>query len=183
MAYRPQKAGACIVKSFALIMLFLVCALSGFSIARLYVRRTEELRQLRGALSFLETEITYGTTPLHEALRQIGEREAGPVGLFFSRVAERLCKKDGTSAFDCWQNVLFRMKTELSLLERDRHIMLRLGQKLGLSDKGDQLHHLRLAQANLEIEEAQAMKEQEKYEKMCRSLGVLVGALLVILLY
>ena len=151
--------------------------------ARRYVRRTEELRQLRGALSFLETEITYGATPLHQACRHIGERETGPVGRFFNLVSEHLCKADGTSAFDCWKQELFEMKNELAIRERDRLILHRLGQKLGLSDKSDQVHHLRLAQANLETEEIHANKEQEKYEKMYRTLGVLAGALLVILMY
>lgn len=171
------------MKLLGAVLLFFVCTMTGFWKARQYVRRSQELRQLRGSLSALETEIAYGTTPLHLACGQIGEREAGPVGRFFTRVSEQLCQSDGLSAFECWKHALIEMKPELSLREQDRKILIRLGHKLGLSDKQDQMHHLRLAQKTLETEEAHAAREQEKYEKMYRSLGVLAGALLVILMY
>lgn len=180
---RLSKKGACDVKLLGAVLLFFVCAMLGFWKAGQYVKRSEELRQLRGSLSALETEITYGATPLHRACQQIGERESGAVGRFFTRVSERLYKSDGRSAFECWQQTLTEMKSELSLKEQDRTILTRLGSKLGLSDKRDQLHHLRLAQTTLEVEEAHAIKERDKYEKMYRNLGVLAGALLVILMY
>ena len=57
--------------------------------ARHYARRTEELRQLRGALSLLETEIAYGATPLYLACRHIGEQETGAGrALFLPRIPE-----------------------------------------------------------------------------------------------
>lgn len=171
------------MKLLGAVTVFFVCSWAGFWRARLYARRTEELRQLRGALSFLETEIHYGETPLYLACRRIAERETGPVSRFFSLVSDKLSRADGTSAYECWQYALLAVGSELALSERDRQILFRLGQKLGLSDKTDQIHHLRLAQTHLETEEAQAMKEQETYEKMYRSLGVLTGALLVILMY
>lgn len=171
------------MKLLGAVMIFLACAMTGFWMARHYARRTEELRQLRGALSLLETEIAYGATPLYLACRHIGEQETGPVGRFFSLVSQNLTQSDGHSALECWQRALSEVKGELAIRERDRRILHRLGHKLGLSDKPDQIHHLRLAQVNLETEEAHAIKEQETYEKMFRSLGVLTGALLVILMY
>lgn len=171
------------MKFLGAVLLFSVCTFFGFWKSRLFVRRSEELRQLRGSLSALETEITYGATPLYLACKHIGERESGPVGRFFNRVANRLSQSDGLSAFECWQQALTDTKPELAILEQDRKILIRLGSKIGLSDKQDQIHHLRLAQTTLETEESHAIKEQEKYEKMYRSLGVLAGVLLVILMY
>lgn len=171
------------MKLLGAITLFFVCAALGFYIANWYARRAKELRQLRGALSVLETEISYGHTPLDQALTYVGSRETGPVGRFFTRCGELLRKKGGASAFDCWQKALAEVKSELALREEDRKILVRLGKKLGLSDREDQLHHLRLAQTTLETEEAHALIEKEKYEKLFRNLGVLTGALLVILMY
>lgn len=171
------------MKLLGAVLLFFVCTMMGFWKARQYVKRSEELRQLRGSLSALETEITYGATPLHLACQQIGEREPGAVGRFFTHFAKQLSQSEGRATFECWQQALFDMKSELSLREQDRTILIRLGNKLGLSDKRDQLHHLRLAQTTLEAEEAHAIRERDKYEKMYRNLGVLAGALLVILMY
>lgn len=170
------------MKLLGAVMLFFVCAKIGFHLANFFVRRPRELRQMRGALSILETEISFGATPLQQACQLVGSRESGPVGRFFIRVSEHLQRADGTSAFDCWQAALGEGKAELAMREQDRQILLRLGKKLGLSDTDDQIHHLRLAQITLETEESRAEIERGKYERLCRSMGVLIGALLVILM-
>jgi stage III sporulation protein AB len=61
-------------------------------------------------------------------------------------------------------------------------VTLRLGSILGMSDKDDQLKHLRLAAVQLKAEEDAARDDQAKYEKMSRSLGLLLAALVVILM-
>jgi stage III sporulation protein AB len=64
----------------------------------------------------------------------------------------------------------------------EREVMIDFGKTLGLSDRQDQLQHLRMAVANLKVEEDHARDEQVRYEKMCKTLGFLAGALLVILM-
>jgi stage III sporulation protein AB len=53
---------------------------------------------------------------------------------------------------------------------------------LGSSERADQLKHVRLAMHQLQAEEAAARDEQMRFEKMCRSLGALGAALVVIVL-
>jgi stage III sporulation protein AB len=65
----------------------------------------------------------------------------------------------------------------------EQEVMLQLGHVLGLSDRSDQVKHLRLAVSQLQAEEVDAREEQRKYEKMWKSLGVLIGGLIVILMY
>jgi stage III sporulation protein AB len=64
----------------------------------------------------------------------------------------------------------------------EREVMIDFGKTLGLSDRQDQLQHLKMAIANLKVEENHARDEQVRYEKMCKTLGFLAGALLVILM-
>jgi stage III sporulation protein AB len=64
----------------------------------------------------------------------------------------------------------------------ERDALARLGATLGGSGREDQLKHVRLAALQLQAEEAAARDEQQRYEKMCRSLGVLGAALVVIVL-
>ncbi len=61
--------------------------------------------------------------------------------------------------------------------------MQQLGAKLGLTDRDDQVKHLRLAVNQLRGEEELAKDEQQRYERMWKSLGLLMGALVVILMY
>lgn len=71
----------------------------------------------------------------------------------------------------------------MSLKEPEREILIDFGKTLGVSNREDQLTHLARVRTNLEVEENQARDEQLRYEKMCRSLGILGGALIVILIY
>ena len=62
-------------------------------------------------------------------------------------------------------------------------MIIDFGKTLGIFDREDQLAHLARTQTHLEVEEGRAREEQERYEKMCKSLGILGGALIVILIY
>ena len=61
--------------------------------------------------------------------------------------------------------------------------MLELSGVLGTSDRQDQIKHIALAVGQLKHEEAAARDDQVKYEKMSKSLGLLIGALIVILIF
>lgn len=51
-----------------------------------------------------------------------------------------------------------------------------------MSDREDQLKHLKLAQQQLLAEESGARDDQARYEKLSRALGILLAALVVILI-
>jgi stage III sporulation protein AB len=65
----------------------------------------------------------------------------------------------------------------------EKEIFLDICKNLGQSDRQTQIQHLTLAKQNLEIEEQKARAEQQQYEKMYKTLGVLAGVLVIILLY
>jgi stage III sporulation protein AB len=66
--------------------------------------------------------------------------------------------------------------------ENEKAVMLRLGSSLGISDKEDQIKNLQLAMLQLKAEEDAARDDQGRYEKMWKSLGVLIAVLVVILM-
>jgi stage III sporulation protein AB len=156
--------------------------LIGFAQAARYAARPRQIRELLHALKRLETEIAYGQTPLPEALGRIGAAVAVPLRDIFVRAASLLRDERGTTAEACWREAVETGWPDTALREAEKEAMLRLGTSLGASDRADQLKHVRLAMAQLEAEEAAAREEQRKYEKMCRSLGMLGAALVVILM-
>lgn len=64
----------------------------------------------------------------------------------------------------------------------EKEAIRQLSFSLGTSDREEQNKHITLAIQQLNHEEASARNDQIKYEKMSRSLGLLVGALIVILI-
>lgn len=164
---------------------FIILASSwiGFEIARSYRERPQQIRQLRSALSLLETEIGYGVRPLAAACKQIALRTQGFVSTLFARCEENLNRMDGASTYQCFKQAIDHEWKNTAMKEPEKRILLDLSATLGISDRENQLHHLAMAKTNLEIEEKKARDEQMQYEKMFKTIGVLAGTLIVLLIY
>lgn len=156
--------------------------LIGFLQAARYADRPKQIRQLAGALQRLETEIVFGQTPLPDALQHTASNAGQPVARLFQAAADELSAGEGRSFRECWDQAMRRTWPTTSMRTPELTVTLRLGSILGMSDKDDQLKHLRLAAVQLKAEEDAARDDQAKYEKMSRSLGLLLAALVVILM-
>lgn len=170
------------LKMIGAVLILLSTTLTGFRIARRYAERPRQIRQLRQALSLLETDIAYGSRTLVEAFRVIGKREREPIASLFSSCVRYLETLDGASTYQCWKKAVEETWPRTVMGAPEREVMIDFGKTLGLSDRQDQLQHLKMAIANLNVEENHAREEQVRYEKMCKTLGFLAGALLVILM-
>ncbi|MBP1989051.1 stage III sporulation protein SpoIIIAB [Paenibacillus eucommiae] len=158
-------------------------AMLGFVQALHYARRPKQIRQMIGALQRMETEIIYALTPLPEAFATLGRQTAEPLSTLFKATSEGLQSSAGHSTRDVWQLAVKETWQRSSMKQSEQEIVLQLGHVLGMSDRNDQVKHLRLAVSQLQAEEADSRDEQQRYEKMWKSLGLLIGALIVILMY
>lgn len=165
------------------VLIFGAAAMFGFLQAAHYVRRPKQIRLLINALGRMETEIAYALTPLPEAFSSLSKQVAEPLSSLFRLMSERLLTSSGESTRELWQKTVSEVWTRTSMRQPEQEVILQLGPVLGLSDQSDQIKHLRLAIAQLQSEETDARDEQQRYEKMWKSLGVLIGALIVILMF
>ncbi len=171
------------IKIFGACLVLIATSWMGFEIARSYRERPKEIRQLRSALSILETEIGYGVRPLTVACQEVSLRTRGAISKLFASCAENLKQMDGASTYECFQKAIDQEWKHTAMKNPEKRILLNFSNTLGISDREDQLHHLAMAKTNLEVEEKKAQDEQMQYEKMCKTIGVLSGALIVLLIY
>ncbi len=165
-------------------VLILVTSTSiGFLFSKRYRDRPRQLRQLKSALQTLEAEIMYGLTPIQEAAVHLKEQLPKPINGFFSRLVDEMALRDGRSFNQIWVDVLEAFWPTTALKQAEKEIWKQFGQTLGQSDRTNQQKHIQLALSHLEREENEARVAQSQYEKMAKSLGVLGGILLVILLF
>jgi stage III sporulation protein AB len=171
---------------FAGILLILFAGtMIGFVQAARYASRPRQIRQMLHALQRLETEISYGQTPLPEALMRIAGVVQLPLSSLFAAIARSLSREStepGVTVRDCWEKAIIAHWPATAMKNAEKEAMLRLGATLGGSGREDQLKHIRLAMILLQAEESTARDDPQRYEKLSRSLGMLGAALVVILM-
>ncbi|WP_340024611.1 stage III sporulation protein SpoIIIAB [Paenibacillus sp. FSL K6-1096] len=171
------------LKLLGAVLIILAGTLAGFKRAAQYADRPRHLRGLIAALQRLETEILYGYTPLPEALHRIGQQTKEPLRAFFLTAAEEMSPPHNRSAEEAVQRAMEAHFGSASLKGNEREIMRQLSCTLGTSDRPNQSTHIALALQQLKQEETAAREDQGKYEKVSKSLGLLLGALIVILIF
>lgn len=165
------------------LILFMTGVLFGLHQAAHYANRPKHIRQWIQALQRLETEINYSFTPLAQALERTSKAIAAPTAAIWLNAAYKLQQNDSKTTAECWNEALEEGWDSTSMKPIEKEVLLQLGSTLGISDRSDQLKHIQLAMNQLQSEESIAKNEQQRYEKMWKTLGALGGALIVILMY
>ncbi|MEQ7049254.1 stage III sporulation protein SpoIIIAB [Paenibacillaceae sp. P-4] len=157
----------------------------GWVQAAAYAARPKQLRLLHHALARLETAIIYGHTPLSAAFHDIAQQMPPVLRDIFLSASQAMEHSAAQSftAREAWEQAWERYGSNTSLTKEDLRIIKELGFTLGISDREDQSKHIKLAIKQLEQEEWSARENHSRYGKMTRSLGVLAGLLVVILMY
>ena len=81
---------------------------SGFVVARSYSERSMVLRGMQGALTMLLTEISYGATPLPDALERVAKHAPPSVATFFAVAGRLVGGEDPLPAADAWRRARMR---------------------------------------------------------------------------
>lgn len=164
-------------------LIVLAGAMIGHIKARRLADRPAQIRRFIRVLQQLETEIAYGFTPLPEALFKLAHQTAEPFATLFADIAANLRSGSGLTVKEAWEQAVKERWPYTAMQEGEQDILLQLGSSLGTTDREDQLKHLRLTSSQLGSMESEAAEEQRRFEKMWRSLGVLGGALIVVMMY
>ncbi len=154
----------------------------GLSSARGIGKRTEELREIRFAMAFLEKEITYMHTPLTRALERTAGMSHQPVSVLFLESATSLKAGKGLTAGEAWMNGLQKLNSKSNLAPTDLEILATAAHHLGASDSSDQRKFLVLLQEEIKVQEERARQEQGAKQKLWSYGGFIMGIVIVLLL-
>ncbi|MGI6703382.1 MAG: stage III sporulation protein SpoIIIAB [Clostridia bacterium] len=164
-------------------LIIMACSTSGgYLLAAGYTRRVRELRIFQHALQALESEILFTSTPLPQAVSRMTRRLERPVNRVFDLFGHILEQRDGHTADEAWNMAIDRTRDLLCLDYEDIDIVRGFGKNLGSTDKENQEKTFRLVKYQLEEQLKKAEEMRRKNEKLCKNLGFLLGAALVILL-
>lgn len=154
----------------------------GFSYSFHLGRRLEQLRQLQRMALLLRGEISYGNTALTEALASIGRKLEEPFCFFLNQVSSRLREYPDKSFQQVFQEEVKENLKQSALSAKDKEALMQMGAFLGYLDKDMQLGTLDLYLQELAGEIKAAQESIPGKQKVCRSLGIMGGLFLVLLL-
>ena len=166
------------LKLVGAVMIFGACALSGIRYGMRWRRRQEYYEQLEGWLTFLQLEISYSRSSMGELLMR-GKKEY-PELSFLSDCERRMAQ--GASFSGALSAAVTAAAKEHPEYQRGLGIAGELASTLGTTDMADQQLVLQLAQHKLALLIDEAREDRKKYEKLYRSLGVLGGMMVVLVI-
>ncbi len=163
------------------ILVFTACSLIGYVLSKECAIRINDLRELQSILHVLENEIYYLSNTLSDAFGKISKSSDDSISLFFSETIKYL-KAGEYTAFEAWEKAIEENIKKTSLNKEDEGIIIEFGRLLGNSDIDGQLKNIELTLGQLKMQEKKAEEFRQKNENMYKSLGVLIGIAIVVML-
>lgn len=162
-------------------LLVLATTCIGIYVSNRFENRPKHIRQLKSALQLLEAEITYSQVPLQVAFQTIAKQLPYPVSQFFQDLSTKM-QLENTDFYTLWNKGVEDLSKIGSFKNNEAEILKQFGISLGQHDFTQQQKQIRLALTHLDRELEEARDEHFKYSNLAKSLGVLSGVFLVLLL-
>ena len=156
-------------------------SLLGYSHAKTYAKRPQELKILQSLLQIFENEISFLSNVLEEAFLKVHKCTESSVAVFFEAAVKNL--NAGFCADEAWTKAVKDNISKTNLNSEDENIIISFGKMLGSSDLEGQIKNIRLTVNHLKIQEQKAEDMKVKNEGMYKNLGVLGGLAIIILLF
>lgn len=170
------------IKIIGSILIIISSSGIGYILGKDFSKRAAQLKLLRMSLQMLETEIEYSSTPLPYAFETISKRSASPVKEIFRAVSESLKGKRFITVGDAFEKALYECSDITCFKKEDIEILKSFAQSIGCSDKEGQEKSFHLVIKQLEGQQDRAEESRAKNEKMYKSLGLLAGLAIAIIL-
>lgn len=164
-------------------MIIACSALIGEIYGNAYKQRTRLLSQLISTLQMLETEIIYASTPLPFLLQKVAKRSSTEIAYLLETTSDILLKKEGYTFSEAWRMGIEIARRQSELKKEDIELLVNLGNNLGNSDGNNQVKHIQLTMEELRRNYDEAIQLQNKNVKLYKSLGLLSGIAIVVILY
>lgn len=166
-----------IIKILIYSFIFLSCSLIGILISKKYSNRVNELKEFKNALNIFKTKIRYTYEPIPEIFKEISKNVNSNVSSVFKSAAEKM---EFCPAGEAW-NLALKLDN-LNIDDEDRNALNNLSKLLGKTDLEGQLSQIEMTSDFLDKQIRKAENQKEKSERMYRTLGMIIGMAIVIIL-
>jgi len=164
------------IKFIGIISIVISTSLIGIFSSDKLKNRVKELNLINYMLEEIEILIRYKAMTVYEIVDTLRQNQAFNIFSFLNNIDNNMQIPFKTS----WENNIDKMQSSLS--QSDLKLLKSFGGSLGTSDISGQISTIKIYKENFLKLEKDATSVYEKKSKLYRSLGVLVGAFVSILL-
>ncbi len=168
------------IKILAAIFIILAGFMFGLNISEYQKIRMNELNDIKKAFLILKSQINYSLESLPTALNNISKKSNKPINTIFEMISKRLVEKDKSGIAKIWEQEFKRSSTNLS--KEDIEMIADFGKVLSSLDRKLQIDNINIIINYIDKTVEFIANKNEQESKMYKSLGVLAGILLVILM-
>lgn len=166
-----------ILKTILYILIIATSSGLGIMLSQKYIKRVDELKAFKSALNMLKTKIRYTYAPLTDIFTDISKSLRGNISVLFQNAHEQIEIQGATEGFCAAIEM-----TNLNVSKEDKQVMKNLSKLLGKTDAEGQINEIELTESFLETQIERAEIEREKNAKLYKTLGVISGVGIVIIL-
>ena len=145
--------------------------------------RIWELSELKKALLILSSEIDCMRAPLHIACANIAKRTESTVATLFLQFSTLLAAGEGETAYRHWAAAMEGIKEKTFMADEDWTVVDGFGKTLGYLDKHMQQNAIDFAVHYIDEKTTALQTQSDKSKRMYRSLGVIGGLLITVVLW
>lgn len=163
------------IKIVNLILIFVVCTYIGSIKSKTFENRVIELNKIRNALLMFKSKIEFTYEPIKNIFGDISKI----IYLDEKNIFNETIKKN-KEIYGAWNDSIDEVKNNLS--KEDKDIIKMFGKMLGKTDIKGQVSEIVLTQSLIEKQIENAEKEREKNVKLYKTMGIVSGIGICIIL-
>lgn len=154
----------------------------GHTIGYYHERMTCELKDMVMLSGMIKGELKYALSPLCDVFGNASKRTSGVVSRWLKALSEKTGENSMDSFLSIWEECMKILEAESRLNDKQLKQMNELGNILGYLDVESQLNNLALWEERIRYEYEYQREKTGSVKKTARSLGILGGIFLVIIM-
>lgn len=171
------------LKAAGIFLIFMAGTGIGFSKSMEFTRREQELRMFLQIALYLKGAVRCGNASLPEAFLETACKFEGVYRKFLMEVSECLKMANGRTCGSIFRDCAEKNLEGTALSAEEKEIVFSFGCRLGYLDREMQLRQIEMFEMELSEALEHLKKELPEKKKLCRSMGILGGILLGVLLW
>ena len=145
--------------------------------------RIYDLEQLKKAMTIFKGEVTYSSAPLEYLFKEISQRTSGVTSMLFEFSSKEIEQRKGETLIDIWVKALAQISKNAYFDAEDMEYIYSFGRTLGYADKGQQADNARLLIEYIESAQLALREKKAAEERLYRTLGIVCGLMICLVLF